>query len=201
MIPVGIAVAIVLFVMFANLLVQINIMAHSLSQVAGQLSELHEMNLKLNLLSDVDEKLTKTNSSLGLVEARINSMNSQLGLLGTMATELGGLSGALGHMSGKLDATYTALSQTNQKLGALSTLSTLSDLDRKLDTLAGLDLELKQTNAGIAGMQKTLGSVSDALGGMQTQLGVLTPMNESLKSMSEQIGRSFIGHRPRLFGG
>jgi chromosome segregation ATPase len=196
----GVVAIIVICAVVSNLLIQLNTMASSLSKVSAQLSELHEMNQKLNLLTAVNDKLGKTNDTLAVVGNRIDSMNGKLGLLGTMASELGSLSLSLGNMSGKLDGTNAALAHTNQKLGALSTLSTLADLDRKLDALAGLTLELKQTNAGITTMSATLQNVSTGLQGMQTQLGVLTPMNESLKAMSSRIDRSLLGSRPRFLG-
>jgi methyl-accepting chemotaxis protein len=196
----GVVAIIVICAVVSNSLIQLNTMASSLSKVSAQLSELHEMNQKLNLLTAVNDKLGKTNDTLAVVGNRIDSMNGKLGLLGTMASELGSLSLSLGNMSGKLDGTNAALAHTNQKLGALSTLSTLADLDRKLDALAGLTLELKQTNAGITTMSATLQNVSTGLQGMQTQLGVLTPMNESLKAMSSRIDRSLLGSRPRFLG-
>ena len=197
MIIIGLAALFVVLVAVANILTQLNTMSRALSDVSARLSELHEMNVKLDVLAGVDRKLGETNGTLHGVAARIDNMDRRLGLLDTMTTQLGGVSGALG--------------TTNKSLAVLSSLSVLSDLDRKLDalatlntkldTLAGLDLELKKTNSSIATMQQSIAGINDGLGSLNTQLGVLPVMNKNLQTMTDQVGRSFLGKRPRLFGG
>jgi hypothetical protein len=183
-------------------MIQLNGMAHSLALVSGQLGELHQMNQKLNALAGVDQKLAKTNAALDVVGDRIIRMNGQLGSVEQRLGLLGDMASELGTVGASLSSTNAALSHVNANLRGLSALSTLPDLDRKLDSLAEVQGLLLQTNAsltttnkGIGSMQTTLQGVSTTLGGMNERLDILTSMNDSLKFVASRIDRSLIGRR------
>ena len=209
LIPAVIVAVVVVGAVLADVLVQLNTMSRSLAQVSDNLRELHDMNVKLDILTNVDQKLAKTNGTLAALSSRIDSMNTQLALLDTMSSELGQTNVKIGKLSNDL----TVLPQLEGHIDVASTEIKLrvrklvSNLDDRLASLPRMEGALKETNGGITSMQTSLGNVSDSLGGMKTQLGVLTPMNEklgvltpmndSLRAMAVKIDRSLllgIGH-------